>query len=169
MAVVLDPSGNAYMVVSTGSNDFPTVNPIQADFRGGVTSESPYSMLGPSEAFVAEFDTGGVMTFGTYLGGTGAEAGTGIALGPSGSVYVMGMTESTDFDTVNPYQDANAGGQDAFVARIGGLGPPMPPPVPIGGVVVPVNKLKLLAPWLGLAALASLAGLTVALVRKRKA
>jgi hypothetical protein len=30
---------------------------------------------------------------------------------------------------------------------------PPAPPVPVGGVIVPVNKLELLAPWLGLAAL----------------
>ena len=39
--------------------------------------------------------------------------------------------------------------------------------LPVGGVAVPVNKLGLLAPWLGVAALASLAALTVALVRRR--
>ena len=40
--------------------------------------------------------------------------------------------------------------------------------VPVGGIVVPVSKLGLVAPWLGLAALASLAVLTVALVRRRR-
>ena len=40
--------------------------------------------------------------------------------------------------------------------------------LPVGGIVVPVNRLGLLAPWAGLAALASLAALTVALVRKRR-
>ena len=39
---------------------------------------------------------------------------------------------------------------------------------PVGGIVVPVNKLGLLAPWLGLAALASFATLGVALVRRRR-
>jgi hypothetical protein len=39
---------------------------------------------------------------------------------------------------------------------------------PVGGIVVPVDKLGLLAPWLGLAVLASLAALTVALVRRRR-
>jgi hypothetical protein len=51
-----------------------------------------------------------------------------------------------------------------------------PPPVPIGGFIVPVSKVELLAlrlrsgqaPWLGLAALASLAALAVALARRRK-
>jgi len=40
--------------------------------------------------------------------------------------------------------------------------------LPVGGIAVPVNKLGLLAPWLGLAALASLATLTVVLVRGRR-
>ena len=40
--------------------------------------------------------------------------------------------------------------------------------LPVGGIAVPVNKLGLLAPWLGLAALASFATLGVALVRRRR-
>jgi uncharacterized repeat protein (TIGR01451 family) len=39
---------------------------------------------------------------------------------------------------------------------------------PVGGVVVPVNKLGLLVPWMGVAALASLVVLTVALARGRR-
>ena len=49
-------------------------------------------------------------------------------------------------------------------------------PLPVGGIVVPVNKLELLAlrlrsgraPWMGLVGLASFAVLGVALVRRRK-
>jgi len=47
-------------------------------------------------------------------------------------------------------------------------GVPPPPPEPIGGIVVPVNRLELLAPWLDLVALASLAALTVVVVRRRR-
>jgi hypothetical protein len=39
---------------------------------------------------------------------------------------------------------------------------------PVGGFVVPVSKLGLVAPWMGLAALAALAAVTVALVRRRR-
>ena len=42
------------------------------------------------------------------------------------------------------------------------------PPEPVGGIIVPVNKLGLLGPWVGLAALASLVALGVALVRRRR-
>ena len=40
--------------------------------------------------------------------------------------------------------------------------------LPVGGTAVPVSKLGLLAPWIGLAALASLAVSGVVLVRRRK-
>jgi hypothetical protein len=39
---------------------------------------------------------------------------------------------------------------------------------PIGGIVVPVDRLGLVAPWLGLVGLASLAAVTVTLVRRRR-
>jgi hypothetical protein len=41
-------------------------------------------------------------------------------------------------------------------------------PITVGGVIVPVSKLELLAPWLEMTAMACLAALTVALVRRRK-
>jgi len=47
-------------------------------------------------------------------------------------------------------------------------GPGQPPPVPVGGFIVPVNRLELVAPWLGLVGLASGAVLTVVVVRRRK-
>ncbi|MGA9348069.1 MAG: hypothetical protein WBW48_04600 [Anaerolineae bacterium] len=40
--------------------------------------------------------------------------------------------------------------------------------LPVGGIVVPVNKVGLLVPWMGLVTLAGLAGLGVVLIRRRK-
>lgn len=40
-------------------------------------------------------------------------------------------------------------------------------PIPVGGIVVPVNRMELLAPWLGLVALASLAALGITLIMRR--
>jgi len=42
-----------------------------------------------------------------------------------------------------------------------------PPPVPVGGHVVPVNRLELLAPWLGLAAVALLVAVAFAFLVQR--
>ena len=59
---------------------------------------------------------------------------------------------------------------DGTITDPGGPGqPPVVPPVPVGGIIIPVNKLELLAPWMGLVALASLAALTVVLARRRRA
>jgi hypothetical protein len=48
-------------------------------------------------------------------------------------------------------------------------GPP-PPPIPVGGYVVPISKLGLLAPWIGVAALIGLllAGTVVAFRRQKR-
>jgi len=40
--------------------------------------------------------------------------------------------------------------------------------VPVGGVIVPVNRLELLAPWMGLAALMTVAVAAVSIVGRRK-
>ena len=124
--IVLDDFGNAYVTGGTGSGDFPMVNPIQDSYGGGV-DPGYFNWLGPGDAFVAKFDVTGAMTFGTYLGGAGAEGGLGIALDTAGNVYVAGGTRSTELTTVNPFQEANAGGWDAFVVSIGGL---VPTPTP---------------------------------------
>jgi len=58
---------------------------------------------------------------------------------------------------------------NGIIPEPGGPGQPSSPsPVPVGGLVVPVDKLELSVSWLGLVGLASLVALTVALVRKRK-
>jgi DNA-binding beta-propeller fold protein YncE len=44
--------------------------------------------------------------------------------------------------------------------------PPTPPPEPVGGIAVPVDKLGLVPPWMGLVTLAGLAALGVVLVRR---
>src|SRR5438552_13935212 len=81
---------------------------------------------------VAEYDASKplvidpVLTYSTYLGGTGDDFVfsflVGIAVDPRGNAYVIGWTNSTDFPTVNPMQAGNAGGNDAFVAKLNAAG-----------------------------------------------
>ncbi len=59
-----------------------------------------------------------VLAYSTYLGGTGVDQGQGIAVDDTGAAYVTGYTTSTDFPTASPLQAANAGGIDAFVAKL---------------------------------------------------
>jgi hypothetical protein len=121
---VFDGSGNVFVVGGTGSDDFPTKNPIQDTFGGGVATVG-FGWYGPGDGLVTAFDATGVMAFSTYLGGSGAEATMGIGLDPAGNIYVAGGTESTDLETTaDAYQADNAGGFDCFIAILGGFTAP---------------------------------------------
>ena len=105
--IALDSSGNAYVIGSTLSSNFPTANPIQA------------SLAGESNAFIAELNpTGSALVYSTYLGGSTIDTGHSIAVDSSGNTYVAGVTSSTNFPTANPLQASLAGAMDAFVAKL---------------------------------------------------
>ena len=117
--IAVDGQGNAHVAGGSGSTNLVLPRAIQATNKGGAAPE--FSFLGEGDALVATFDGTGALIFGTFLGGTGGDIATGLALDTAGNVYVAGGTKSTDLVTVNPYQATNAGGFDSFVARIGGI------------------------------------------------
>jgi hypothetical protein len=107
LGIALDQYGNAYVTGSTQSRDFPTVNPIQSGNSGN------------GDAFVAKVNTQATaLVYSTYLGGSSADSGQGIAVDPGGSAYVTGYTFSTNFPTYNPLQAANGGSVDAFITKL---------------------------------------------------
>ncbi len=63
-----------------------------------------------------------VLSYATYLGGSGMSAVTGLAADSSGNLYVAGWTEAANFHIVAPEQPSNAGGVDAFVAKLNPAG-----------------------------------------------
>ena len=63
-----------------------------------------------------------VISYATYLGGTGLGAVTALAVDSSGNLYVAGWTEAVDFPVLSPFQAANAGGVDVFVAKLNAAG-----------------------------------------------
>jgi hypothetical protein len=111
--ITVDASGNAYVVGTTTSADFPvTEGAFQTSYGGN------------GDAFVTELNpTGSALVYSTYLGGSEGDEGWGIALGSSGNVYVAGSTSSTDFPTKNPFQPVYGGGEtDAFVTELNSAG-----------------------------------------------
>jgi hypothetical protein len=68
---------------------------------------------------VSELSPGGTaLVFSTFLGGTGGDDGRGISLDAAGSVYVTGLTASTDLATPGAFQTTLHGANDAFMAKI---------------------------------------------------
>lgn len=118
--IVVDDSGSAFVLGSTSSADFPLVRPLQSAFGGGWI-DVVLAKLHP---------TGSRLDYSTYLGGSRAEAGEGIALGPDGGVHLVGWTHSIDFPTASPLQAANGGDWDVYVVKI--LDPLGSHPVAIG-------------------------------------
>ena len=65
-----------------------------------------------------------VLTYSTYLGGSGTDAGTGIAVDTNGYAYVVGWTDSPDFPTNNAIDGGLVGpfDRDAFVVKLNPAG-----------------------------------------------
>jgi hypothetical protein len=110
-AIAVDNNRNAYITGRTTSTDFPTQDPYQADFGGDY------------DAIVAKIDTtkngGSCLIYSTYMGGPDYDVGFGIALDSRRYAYVTGLTGSTDFPTLDPYQtDPGDEEYDAFVTKI---------------------------------------------------
>jgi beta-propeller repeat-containing protein/centrosomal CEP192-like protein len=107
-AIAIDSSGNAYVTGNTSSTDFPTTTGAFQTKYGG-----------SGDAFVAVLNAAGAaLVYSSYLGGSSADFGQGIAVDSSGNAYVTGSTESTDFPAVKPLQGGNGGASDAFVTKV---------------------------------------------------
>jgi hypothetical protein len=107
--IALDSAGNAYVAGVTNSAAFGfTPSGVQPTYKG------------QGDAFVAKLSTTGTLSYFTYLGGTKADAATGIAVDTLGNAYVTGSTVSTDFPTSGSvFQPAYGGGNaDSFVAKL---------------------------------------------------
>jgi hypothetical protein len=109
-AIAVDSSGNAYITGHTDSLDFPTSGPAQPSSGGGTCGMSP-DVYPCFDVFVTKLSaSGSSVVFSTYLGGSGDDHGTGIALDSSGNAYVTGYTDSDDFPVAHAFLPQYAGG-----------------------------------------------------------
>ncbi|PZR96591.1 MAG: hypothetical protein DLM69_10645, partial [Candidatus Chloroheliales bacterium] len=103
--IAVDSAGSVYVTGETNAIDFPTRNPYQP------------SIAGSADAFLTKMTPDGSdLVYSTYLGGSGSDYGLGLAVGPTGDAYVVGMTLSADFPLRNPLQPYG-GHMDGFVTR----------------------------------------------------
>jgi len=122
-AIAVDNSGNSYVTGSAGSG-FPTT-------RGAFKTKSG----GASDAFVTKMNTlGSALVYSTFLGGSGDDYGSGIAVDGLGNAYITGQTTSTDLPTKSAFEPKYVGGTcsnhpgttyacpNAFVSKLNATG-----------------------------------------------
>ncbi len=115
-AIAVDSDGAAHISGRAGSASFPTTPGAFDTTHGGGTCDT-----GPcNDVFVTKLNAAGsALEYSTFLGGTGDDFGTGIALDSSGFAFVTGYTLSSDFPTTPFAYDATYnGGEDVFIARL---------------------------------------------------
>jgi hypothetical protein len=105
--IAVDSAGQIYLAGSTASTNFPLVSSIRP------------ALGGTRDAFAVKLNAiGNLMVYSTYLGGSGFDAATAIAVDAAGNAYIAGDTQSTDFPLSNPVQSVFGGKTDAFVTRL---------------------------------------------------
>ncbi len=112
--IALDTSGSAYVTGFTSSSNFPTTS-----------GAFQIALGGNFDAFVTKLNaTGSALLYSTYLGGSGGEAGGGIALDSAGNAHVAGATNSNNFPTTpGAFQTTYGGGlNDVFVTKLNATG-----------------------------------------------
>ncbi len=97
-SIAVDSTGNTYLA---GISAIPWGNPNRA-----------YSS--PDDAFVAKLDASGVLQWNTFLGGSGNDIATGVAVDTYGNVLVAGTSDAAWGASSYPY----IGSKDAWVSKL---------------------------------------------------
>jgi len=129
--IAVDGAGNAYIAGNTDSINFPTANPLQAN-KGGFQDAFVTKINGAGSAFV----------YSTYLGGSGGDGATAIAVDGAGNGYVTGGTFSPNFPTTTNSLQASIlrGSTEAFVAKINATGSALVYSTYLGGSGVDIGE-----------------------------
>jgi uncharacterized repeat protein (TIGR01451 family) len=122
---------NVYITGSTNSPDFifpTTISAFQQCLDTPVNPVPPGCLTitqpAPTDAYVARFNNPSgasmALTYFSYLGGTGNDAGLALTVDPASDALITGFTQSTDFPIfpASVIQGTLLGPQNAFFGRI---------------------------------------------------
>ena len=116
--IAVDATGHAYVTGSTYSSDFPTI----ASSYAAIDPALGYSPARPV-AFITKFHhDGSGLIYSTFLGGTGGDSATAIALDSAGNAYVTGTTSSNNFPVTPGAYKVNNAGDSSFVTKLNPTG-----------------------------------------------
>ena len=120
--IILDAAGNIYVAACTQSIDFPTTAGVFQPNPGSTTTNAGAPWLTQDGVLMKLTPNLTSVTFSSYLGGSGIDAATVLALSPlDNSIWVAGGTMSTDFPGTsngNVYSANNNGGIDGFISVV---------------------------------------------------
>ncbi|MCR4409165.1 MAG: SBBP repeat-containing protein [Candidatus Saccharicenans sp.] len=136
LAVAVDSQGIAYLAGATDSSDFPVAGGPQSAY-GGVRDAFLMAVKADGSGYY----------FSSFLGGADREEANAVAALGDGNCYLAGFTRSWNFPVlVGPFLQPGGGvgqlAEDAFVSRIYGLIPPLPP-ANLRQTAVTVNSVSL--------------------------
>jgi hypothetical protein len=126
-AIAVDGSGSAYVAGETQSGNFPVRGTTPKVVGGPLSCDSLNS--GGFDGFITKFSPAGdTVAYSLFLGGSGTDVATGVAVDSSGDAYVAGYTTSKDFLVFNTcpgpgpgptsLQSANAGTDNGFIVKV---------------------------------------------------
>jgi hypothetical protein len=116
------PDDSFFLVGEIHSADFPTEHALQTKYAG--RGDAFIMRIAPDRRS---------LLYSTYLGGSGADVAVGIAIGPTGEAYVVGLTNSSTFPRGAISHEQRGAGYDLFVVKIAPDGSQLDYTTVIGG------------------------------------
>ena len=111
IGIAVDATGNAY-ITGQANGDYPTTPGAFQTVPGG-----------SSDGFLTKLNsTGTALVYSTFLGGTGFDVATKVAIDAGGNAYVTGRAEAGFPITAGAFQTSFNGGGDAFVTKLNPTG-----------------------------------------------
>jgi hypothetical protein len=94
-SLAVDSGGNAYLIGTTNSSDFPTMpHTPQPTFGNKLVVDNNARQ----DAYILKLDPkGATLVYSTYVGGSGDDQGTVLTIDSTGTVYAAGDTTSPNF------------------------------------------------------------------------
>jgi hypothetical protein len=116
----VDSNGNAYVVGSTGSTNFPVSNDAENKTHSGGILDLFFTKLNSA---------GNGLLYSTFRGGSSTDYGYAVANDDSsGNIYIAGVSASTDFPTTSgAFSRKHKGSDDGIVFKMS-FGKPIPAP-----------------------------------------
>lgn len=107
--IALDIQGNIIVTGPTGSYDFPVTENAYQDSISSVHRDF----------FIAKYNSSGQLIYATYFGGSHMDDCFGVAVDSVGNIIVTGRTWSSDFPTINAWQENYSNIEvDGFVTKL---------------------------------------------------